>query len=120
MVARKSSSRGRKENRVDEDMKDIFDGPLNKRRYGLRIDDDIEVQIIAGNTLITLEGRVLSMKNDLEILDVEGNYHKIFMDWIVDIKLIEHNRPRPEKDPEITRRRVKQKPKKKVVDHAYN
>lgn len=118
MVTRKSNSRGRK--KEEEDMEDIFDGPLKKRRYGLRIDDDVEVQVIAGNTLITVEGRVLSMKNDLEIIDSDGNYHKIFMDWIVDIKIIGHNRPRPENDPEITKKRVKQKPKKRVVDHAYN
>lgn len=117
MVTKRSPS---SEKRKEDENGDVYDGPLKKRRFGLRIDDEVEIQVIAGNTLITLEGRILSMKDDMEIIDQEGFYHRVFMDWIVDIKLKNHNRPRPEKDPELARKVVKQKPKKSPVDHAYN
>ena len=121
MVRKKSSSKDdRKKSEEVDDNSDIFEGPLKSRRYGLRIDDIVEVQIIAGNTLVTVEGRILSMRDDLELLDLDGFYHKIYMDWVVDIKLIEHNRPRPDKDPELVKRSVKPKVKKASVDHAYN
>jgi len=122
MVRRKPSSKEEKKQAEEEtdDHSDIFEGPLKSRRYGLRIDDIVEVQIIAGNTLITLEGRILSMRDDLELLDLDGFYHKIYMDWVVDIKIVEHNRPRPDKDPELVKRSIKPKVKKASVDHAYN
>jgi hypothetical protein len=99
---------------------DRYDGPLRNRSYGLRVDDDVDVQIIAGNSLISVMGRILSFKDDLEIVDTSGCYHKITMDWIVDIRLIKHNRPLPELDPEVVRKTVKPKLKKSSVDHAYN
>jgi hypothetical protein len=102
------------------DITDHYSGPLRNRSYGLRIDDDVEIQIIAGNSLISVEGRILSFKDDLEIVDKNASYHKITMDWIVDIRLIRHNRPLPELDPEMVRKTVKPKLKKSSVDHAYN
>ncbi|MDG6224426.1 MAG: hypothetical protein QCI82_02825 [Candidatus Thermoplasmatota archaeon] len=98
---------------------DVHKGPLRDRSFGLRVDDDIEVQIIAGNSLISMRGRILSLKDDLEIVDEDGYYHKVVMDWIVDTKVIRHNRPSPEKDPEMIRRPLKAKLKKPLVDHAY-
>lgn len=107
------------ETMVDQPLPDRFDGPLRDRSFGLRIDDDIEVQVIAGNSLINMKGRVLSFKDDLEIVDEEGYYHKVVMDWIVDTRIIRHNRPPPDKDPELIRRPLKAKLKKPTVDHAY-
>jgi len=104
---------------TDPKLLDIYDGPLKDRSFGLRVDDDIEISVIAGNSLINYKGRILAIKDDLELLDDEGSYHKIVMDWMVDIKLIRHNRPLPEQDPEMVKRPVKQKPKKASVDHAY-
>jgi hypothetical protein len=99
---------------------DIFEGELKKRRYGIRIDDDIEVMVIAGNEVITVKGRLLSMKDDLEIFDTDGHYHKIIMDWVVGIKVLKHNRPTPETDKELIKKPTRTKPKKTSVDHAYN
>ena len=98
---------------------DIFTGPLKKRRYGIRIDDDIEVMVIAGNTVITIEGKVLSMGDELELLDIEGYYHRIILDWVVDLKIIKHNRLPRDRDPEFSKKPVRSKTKKISVDHAY-
>ena len=108
------------EPKADQPFPDRFEGPLRDRSFGLRIDDDIEVKVIAGNSLINMKGRVLSFKDDLEIVDEEGYYHKVVMDWIVDTKILTHNRPPPEKDPELIRRPLKAKLKKPAVDHAYS
>jgi hypothetical protein len=105
---------------TEKDMLDRYDGPLKNRSFGLRIDDDVEVQIIAGNSLISITGRIISFKDDLELVDSAGSYHKITMDWIVDVKLIGHNRPIPELDPEMVRKTIKPKLKKSAIDHAYN
>ncbi len=99
---------------------DIFDGELKQRSYGIRIDDEIEIMIIAGNELLTLTGRLLSMKDDLEIVTDDDRYQKIIMDWVVGIKVLKHNRPSPDRDRELVKRPVKPKPKKTSVDHAYN
>lgn len=103
-----------------EEAEDIFTGELKSRRYGIRIDDDIEVLVIAGNELIKVNGRLLSMKDDLELVDGEGKYVKIIMDWVVSIKVLDHNRPPPDKDTELSRKTMKTKPRKVSVDHAYN
>ncbi|MGA1873529.1 MAG: hypothetical protein ACMUHY_07630 [Thermoplasmatota archaeon] len=99
---------------------DIFTGELKSRHYGIRIDDDLEVLVIAGNELIKIRGRLLSMKDDLEVLGEDGLYQKIIMDWVVGIKVLKHNRPAPEKDNELVRKTPRTKPKKASVDHAYN
>ena len=98
---------------------DIFEGEFKQRRYGVRIDDDIEVIVIAGNDIIKIKGRLLSTKDELELVDSEGYYHKITADWVVDIKVIKHNRPPPDQDNEYVKRPIKTKPKKSSVDHAY-
>ncbi|MFW3146672.1 MAG: hypothetical protein ACMUIE_07665 [Thermoplasmatota archaeon] len=103
-----------------EAVEDVFTGELKSRRYGIRIDDDIEVLVIAGNELIKVNGRLLSMKDDLELVDGDGRYVKIIMDWVVSIKVMNHNRPPPDKDTELSRKPMKMKPKKANVDHAYN
>ena len=118
MAKKSTKSTSKKDN--EESNKDVYDGELKKRRYGIRIDDDIEVLVIAGNDLITIKGRLLSMKDDLEIFDKEGFYQKIIMDWVVGIKVIGHNRPSPDTDKELIKKPQRSKPKKSSVDHAYN
>jgi hypothetical protein len=116
----KRSAKTEEEKDESNNLNDIFDGELKKRRYGIRIDDDVEVLVIAGNDLIRIHGRLLSMKEDLEIVDNEGCYQKIIMDWVVGIKVIKHNRPTPETDTELIKKPTRTKPKKTSVDHAYN
>lgn len=112
--------KNRSSKKKDEEFQDIFDGELKKRRYGIRIDDDLEITVIAGNELLTVQGRLLSMKDDLEIVDQDGQYMKIIMDWVVAIRVLGHNRPRPDVDTELVKKPLKSKPKKSNVDHAYN
>jgi len=119
-MVQRSNGRSKRSSRKKQDIEDIFDGPIKKRRYGLRIDDDLDITIIAGNTLMNVEGRLLSDNDDLEIVDTEGYYHRVIMDWVVDIKVIRHNRPPQSMDPEMAKRPVKQKPKKLPPDQAYN
>jgi hypothetical protein len=114
---KKSTSSKKKD---EENLDDVFDGEIKSRKYGIRIDDDLEVTIIAGNELLTLKGRLLSMKDDIEIVGKDGKYQKIIMDWVVAIKVVKHNRPSPEKDKEFVKKTPKIKPKKTSVDHAYN
>ena len=52
-------------------------GKLKERKFGLRIDDDVEVYIIAGDQLRIVKGRVLDYKKDLHLEDSKGFYHKI-------------------------------------------
>jgi hypothetical protein len=118
-MAKRSQKTSKKEE-VDDSLKDIYDGELKKRRYGIRIDDEIEVLVIAGNELIKIQGRLLSMKDDLEVVDKDGFYQKIIMDWVVGIKVLKHNRPTPETDKELIKKPTRTKPKKASVDHAYN
>jgi hypothetical protein len=104
----------------DDNLKDVFDGELKKRRYGIRIDDDVEITVIAGNDILKVNGRLLSMKDEIELVDDEGKYIQIMADWVVAVRVIRHNRPLPEKDKELIKRPAKSKPKKASVDHAYN
>ena len=60
------------------------------------------------------------IKDDIEIVTLDGNYQKIILDWVVAIKVIAHNRPTPEKDKEFAKKSIKAKPKKTSIDHAYN
>ncbi len=102
-------------------LSDVLKGDLKDRRYGIRIDDDVEIVVIAGNDLMTVRGKLLSMKDDIEIIAEDGNYQQIMSDWVVSIKLLKHNRPPPDRDQELARKQpVKQKPKKISVDHAYS
>jgi uncharacterized protein YxjI len=99
---------------------DVYQGEFKDRRYGIRIDDDIEVTVIAGNDVIRIKGRLLSMKEEIELLDIDGNYIQIMADWVVAIKVLKHNRPPPDQDQELTKKpTIKPKPKKPAVDHAY-
>ncbi len=116
-VAKGKSSSNLKD---DDEFRDIFDGEIKARKYGIRIDDDLEITIIAGNELLTIKGRLLSMKDDIEIVTLDGNYQKIILDWVVAIKVIAHNRPTPDKDKEFAKKPIKAKPKKTSIDHAYN
>jgi hypothetical protein len=96
-------------------------GRIKERRFGIRIDDDVEVYIIAGDVLRIVKGRVLDYKKDLHLIDDEGYYHKISFDWVADIVVLSHNRPHPSEDPEFQRPKqpepVVEKPPE---DHAYS
>ena len=100
--------------------KDKTKGKIKERRFGLRIDDDVEVYIIAGDQLKVVQGRVLDYKKDLHLEDKDGLYHKISFDWVADIIILAHNRPHPSDDPEYKRKKepepVIEKPPE---DHAY-
>ncbi len=109
-----------KADKEEDKISDIFDGPIKERRYGLRVDDEIDVTVIAGNTLMNVEGKVLAFNDDLEIVDVDGFYHRIIMDWVVDIKITKHNRPPLNLDPEFAKRAPRAKAKKTHVDQAYS
>ncbi len=99
---------------------DVTTGPLKKRRYGLRIDDEVEVFIVAGDVLRVVKGRVLTYKDGLQLIDSDGYYHKVSFDWITDFKVLKHNRPHPSEDPEYEKRVKKQKQEPKPnVDNAY-
>lgn len=103
-----SSRRYRKENEETE-YEDITTGPLKDRRFGLRIDDDVIVRIMAGDRPLVVEGRVLKHTTTaLELIDTEGIYHWISNDWIIEVVLKKHNRPHPSDDPEY------KKPKRQV------
>ena len=104
----------------EKDIEDRFDGELKNRRYGIRIDDDIEVTIIAGNDILKVRGRLLSMRDEIELVDEDGHYNQLMADWVVAIKVIGHNRPLPEKDQELIKKPTRTKPKRTSVDHAYN
>lgn len=95
-------------------------GKLKERRYGLRIDDDIEIFIVAGDMLRVVKGRVLNFKDGIQLMDEDGYYHKISYDWITDYKVIKHNRPHPIDDPEYKKTPKKAKtPQKPAFDRAY-
>jgi hypothetical protein len=101
--------------------KDKTTGKIRERRYGLRIDDDVEVYIIAGDMLRTVKGRVLDYKKDLHLVDEDGFYHKISFDWVADIIVLAHNRPHPLEDPELKRPKAPQPVvEKPPEDHAYS
>jgi hypothetical protein len=96
-------------------------GKIKERRFGIRIDDDVEVYIIAGDQLRIVKGRILDYKKDLHLEDDKGLYHKISFDWVAEIVVLGHNRPHPSEDPEYQRKKepepVIEKP---PADHAYS
>jgi hypothetical protein len=101
--------------------KDITEGKLRDRRYGLRVDDDIEVYIVGGDTLRVVRGRILEHKNGLHLIDEEGHYHRISYDWVTDIIVIRHNRPHPADDFEYRWEQKEEEPEEETpVDHAYS
>ena len=101
--------------------KDKTSGKIKERKFGLRIDDDVDVYIIAGDQLRIVKGRILEYRKDLHLLDENGYYHKISFDWVADIVVLSHNRPHPSEDPELRRPKdpepVIEKPPE---DHAYS
>ena len=117
----KSKARGKRRGRPPKYC-DVTNGKIINRKYGLRVDDDIEVYIIAGDTLRIVKGRVLDHKKDLHIVDDNEYYHRISYDWVADIVVLKHNRPHPTDDPEFRRRKdphVKPAPQKPPIDNAY-
>lgn len=101
--------------------KDKTTGKIKERRYGLRIDDDVEVFIIAGDQLKVVRGRILDYKKDLHLEDDKGFYHKISFDWVADIVVLGHNRPHPAEDPELKRPKTPEPIiEKPPQDHAYS
>jgi hypothetical protein len=119
MPPKGSKSQNKKQD-DNKELDDILVGELKSRRFGIRIDDEVEVTVIAGNEIIKVKGRLLSMKDEVELVDEEGNYNQIMADWVVAIKVIKHNRPLPENDKELSKKPPRAKPKKASVDHAYN
>jgi hypothetical protein len=99
--------------------KDITTGKLSDRRFGLRIDDDVEVYIVGGDSLRVVRGRILDYKKDLQIIDEDGYYHKISYDWITDIVVLRHNRPHPSEDAELKREPPRFREKDITSDQAY-
>jgi hypothetical protein len=101
--------------------KDKTTGKIKERRFGLRIDDEVEVYIIAGDQLKIVNGRILDYKKDLHLMDKDGYYHKISFDWIADIVVLSHNRPHPAEDPEYQRKKEPEPTvEKPPQDHAYS
>ena len=100
---------------------DKFTGKLKDRRYGVRIDDDIEVYIVAGDTLRVVKGKVLNYKDGIHLIDQDENYHKVSYDWITDYIVLRHNRPHPFEDPEYEKKPVKKVKGTQVsqIDTAY-
>lgn len=113
----------RKKKKTDS-YEDVYDGPLKERKFGLRIDDDIEVLLMAGDIPKRVEGRLLRQTtSSLEILDTEGVYHLIHNDWVVMITLKRHNRPHPADDPELkkksrTKKKVEEKKEEPTLQYA--
>jgi hypothetical protein len=79
---------------------DKIEGKLKDRRFGLRVDDDIEVYVVGGDTLRVVRGRILEHKNGLHLIDEDGHYHRISYDWVTEIIVLKHNRPHPSEDAE--------------------
>ena len=96
---------------------DTLDGPLSKRRFGLRVDDEVIVYIVGGDLLRVVKGRVLEHKKGLHLVDEEGHYHRISYDWVTDIIVLRHNRPAAAEDPELRRKPATQ-PKTKAAKAA--
>jgi hypothetical protein len=77
---------------------DVFGGPLIDRRFGLRRDDIVEVQLdsraLRDADATIARGRLLGTnKNAIELLDTDGTYHYIARDVVVEVNLICHLRP---------------------------
>jgi hypothetical protein len=101
--------------------KDKTTGKIRERRFGIRIDDEVEVYIIAGDQLRIVKGRILDYKKDLHLLDENDFYHKISFDWVADIVVLSHNRPHPSEDPELKKPKAPQPVvEKPPEDHAYS
>lgn len=100
---------------------DITTGKLADRRFGLRIDDEIEVYIIGGDRLRVVRGRVLDYRKDLQLIDEKGLYHRINYDWITDLVVLKHNRPLPEEDEEYAQPppAEPEESREPPEDHAY-
>jgi len=107
-------------NQYPEEYRDRISGPLKKRRYGIRIDDDVIVYIVGGDTLRIVEGRVLRHKRGLHLIDDEGYYHRISYDWVTDIVIKTHNRPHPNDDKEFSKKKKTTKSKDIKVDEPKN
>ncbi len=100
-------------NQLPVENRDRITGKINNRRFGIRIDDDVIVYIVGGDTLRVIEGRVLHHKSGLHLVDSDGYYHRISYDWVTDIVIKKHNRPHPKDDKErVTRKKRKTKPAK--------
>lgn len=101
---------------------DIIDGKLKDRKFGLRVDDDIEVYIVGGDILRVIRGRILEHKNGLHLVDEDGRYHRISYDWVTDIIVIRHNRPHPSEDIEYQwdTKEDDEPIEKPPVDQAYS
>ena len=111
-------------NQLPEEHRDVTTGKIRQRRFGIRIDDDIIVYVVGGDTLRVIEGKVLQHKSGLHLVDTDGYYHRISYDWVTDIVITRHNRPHPKDDKEAAakrRRKTKQaKPKEPDnLDTAY-
>ena len=104
-----------------ESFNDVIDGKLKNRQFGLRVDDDIEVYIVGGDTLRVVKGRILEHKNGLHIIDVEGHYHRISYDWVTDIIVLKHNRPHPSQDSEYQWEHTEEEIIEETpIDYAYS
>jgi len=100
-------------NQLPVGQRDRTTGKISERRFGIRIDDDVIVYIVGGDTLRVIEGRVLHHKSGLHLVDTDGYYHRISYDWVTDIVIKKHNRPHPKDDKErVTRKKRKTKPAK--------
>ena len=81
-----------------EDVADVIDGDLLKRRHGLRRDDLIEI-LMDARSLVEghdpwIRGRLLSSgKTSLELLGEDGRIHFVARDIIARIVLAAHTRP---------------------------
>jgi len=99
-------------NQMPEKFRDRIDVKLSERRFGIRVDDEVVVYIVGGDTLRVVKGKVLDHKRGLHILDEDGYYHRISYDWVTDILVKKHNRPYPKDDKEIRRKKKKREPEK--------
>lgn len=101
--------------------RDKTTGKIKERKFGIRVDDEVEVYIIAGDQLRIVKGRILDYRKDLHLLDEDGFYHKISFDWVADIVVLAHNRPHPSDDPEYKRPKEPENEVQKAApeDHAY-
>jgi len=96
-------------NQLPEGHRDITTGPIKNRKYGIRVDDEVTVYVVGGDTLRVIEGQVLHHKSGLHLVDSDGYYHRISYDWVTDIVIKKHNRPHPKNDKEYTSKRKRKK-----------
>jgi len=80
-----------------ETIKDIFLGPLIKRKSGLRKDDLIEILLdsraLPKDSDPYIRGMLVgTSRNVIEILDENGDFRSIARDVIVELRLITHLR----------------------------